>query len=964
MSGSTDLFSSPRAAKRRKVSASESVAMDEPSAFTPTASRPSSSQSDPTSFGFEETDDTQPEAVPVSAPVTNPPHHLFPSSQNGQDRAGATWPAQLIPVEIFNLIIEHLDRKDIKAMRLVNHEFDSKLADRFFRNVVVPFRPEFEALYGTLNTNLGAVVDQQKFGLVLKKKSEDKCTTEDGHNVPGEVGSGLRDDESLLSDGYRVFEQFGPSHIKKFALALELDEKDLACPPVKLNQQIIPAPWGLYRWPIMDYQRFSQLEGLEKMADETQHMKKAFQFLSKTVEIGISCDAGLGYLQGPDTNNLCRRLQPSVFQPTTYDGAEPESSLGSKEDKDRSLSLVVLKKMAINAGYDSTEWPRAVLRLLEDEGRAVEWVERISPSGKIVHERVPLVKVTDDTAREDIIQIIEDLVSDDDPQHPIEAAHPQVFGLNPIILTPAQAEMLLELEWAHRALMESFVIAVMDDKSSFQSLRKLTIARCPARHVPSLMDEKFWETMTCIEAFHLGVIPDWRRVNKDDRGVITQRRVSPVDSYGAVFQLLHEYVGEQKNIQHVSFEWICGGEFAVGKSQRDRYILPAPLLLDASHTVRVDHNFSKDDVLDLPFVKRLSLKNCWVSPHVFLNIFKNMSKKMLEYLELESVSLTGPPSWAATPGVHPGAQGARKPLHWPWPLCAGAEPGNWFQLRRAIAPNNNNNNNNPGANPAGGQPPAALPPTPQGGPPPPVNPWQVAPWQGAQWVFFQHQWVLGHHGTGGVALNHPVAPVQQVGQNTAEDRWRLFSWPHVLASLDMSPQAVQNHLDNTGADDRHYPHVELAERQFAAKFKGCLEDREGRGKLREIRLKSCGYALIDCLHIDNWKIIPDEPLPVRHDNDLIARLKELDCQMLTSDDPLLGKILNYIPDSEQRLLRTVFGLDFGWAGLYDDIVRQVALVDGNPNPGEGRFHGVVSSLTEAERQGMVSKGTHVRRTGA
>ncbi|ROW15491.1 hypothetical protein VPNG_02237 [Cytospora leucostoma] len=955
MSGSAHLSSSRRAAKRRKMSASGSVAMDEPFAFTPTASRPSSSQSDPTSLGFEEVNDTPPEAVPVSVPVTNPPQHLSSSSQSGQDRAGATWPAQLIPVEIFNLIIEHLDRRDIKAMRLVNHEFDSKIADRFFRYVVVPFRPEFEALYGTLNINSGVVVDKHKFGLLLKKKPENKFTPEDGHNDPGEARPGLREDESLLSDGYRVFEQFGPSHIKKFALALELDEKDLACPPVKLNQQIIPAPWGLYRWPIMDYQRFSQLEGLEKMADETQHMKKAFHFLSRAVEIGISCDAGLGYLQGPDSNHLCRRLQPSVFQPTTYDSAEPENPLRSEEDKDRSLSLVVLKKMAMNAGYDSTEWPRAVLRLLEDEGRAVEWVERISPSGKIVHERVPLVKVTDDTAKEDIIQFIEDLVSHDDTEHPIEAAHPRDFGLNPIILTPAQAEMLLELEWAHRALMESFVIAVMDNKSSFLSLRKLTIARCPARHVPSLMDEKFWETMTCIEFFHLGVIPDWRRVNKDDKGVISQRRVSPVDSYGAVFQLLHEYVGEQKNIQHVSFEWICGGEFALGKSQRDRYILPAPLLLDASHMVHVDHKFSKDDVLDLPFVRKLSLRNCWVSPHVFLNVFKNMSMKMLEYLELETVSLTGPPSWAATPNIQPGVQGARKPLHWPWPLCAGAEPGNWFQLRRAIAPNNNNN---PVANPAGGQPPAALPTVPQGGPPQPVN-----PWQGGQWVLFQQPWLLGQHGTGGVAINHPVAPVQQHGQNTAKDRWRLFSWPHVLASLDMSPQAVQNHLENAGVDDKHYPKVKLAERQFSAKFKGSLEDRDGRGRLREIRLKSCGYALIDCLHIDNWKIIPDEPLHVRHDNNLMARLKELDCQMLTSDDPMLGKILNYIPDSEQRLLRTVFGLEFGWAGLYDDIVRQVAIVDGNPAPGEGRFHGVVSSLTEAERQGTMSKGKQVRRTG-
>lgn len=922
-------------------SASGAVAAPQPSASTSTTSHSSSSQSNPAFSPFGDIDNVQPELAPVSTTCARQPYR-------------AIWPDQIVPVEIFNLIIQHLDRTDIQAMRLVNREFDSKLADRFFRHVVVPFRPEFEALYGTLNINMGVVIDQQKYGLVLKKKPEDIGTIEDGRSEPGQASPATRDEDSLLSDGYRVFEQFGPTHIKKFALALELDEKDLACPPVKLNQQIIPAPWGLYRWPILDYQRFSQLEGLEKMADETQHMKKAFQFLSKVSEMGISCDAGLGYLQGPDTNRLCRRLQPSVFRPAIYNSSEPEINLACEEDKDRSLSLVILKQMAMNAGYDSNEWPRAVLRLLEDEGRAVKWVERMSSSGNVSHERVPLCKVTDDTTKEDIIELIEELVNDDDPENTTNAAHARAFGLTPNNLTASQAEMLLELEWAHRALMESYVIAVMDNKDYFQSLRKLTIARCPGRHVPSLMKEDFWKTMTCIDTFHLGVIPDWREVTKDETGAISQRRVSPVNSYDTVFQLLHNFVGAQKHIKHVSFEWICGGEFAVGKSQRDRYILPAPVLADASEMARVQHDFGEDDVLNLPFVERLSLKNCWIAPNVFLNIFKHLSKEHLEYLELESVSLTGPPSWTAVPSIHPGAHG--KPLHWPWPLCVGAEPGNWFQLQRPNAANNNGP-----ANHGGGQLFGAFhhnPPHP-GGPHQPFNPWGAFP----AWAP-QHQFAFGHHGPGPVPLNHPIAPVQPHGQMTADARWRLFSWPHLLASLDMSPEAVRNHLENTDANDPHYHNVKLAEQRFSAKFKGILDDRDGTGRLKEIHFKSCGYALIDSPNIDNWKIIPGVPLPVQHNNDLLARLKELDSQMLTCGDGLLGKVLNYIPDSEQRLLRNVFGVDFGWEGLYDDIVKQVAVVDGNPAPGEGRFHGVVSHITEKEREKQKIKGKQVEKHSA
>lgn len=941
----------PRPAKRRKmsvspstsVSASDVAAAPETSASTSAASHSSSSQSNSAFPGFIEIDNVQ--QKPTTVTTTDPRQH------HADGKPHVTWPDQIVPVEIFNLIIQHLDRTDIKAMRLVNREFDSKLADRFFRRVVVPFRPEFEALYGTLNINMGVVIDQQKYGLVLKKKTEDIATSEGGRNDSGQASPSRKEDDSLLSDGYRVFEQFGPSHIKKFALALELDENDLACPPVKLNQQIIPAPWGLYRWPIMDYQRFSQLEGLEKMADETQHMKKAFQFLSKVAEIGISCDAGLGYLQGPDTNPLCCRPQPSVFQPTIYHAAEPEDGSACEEDKDRSLSLVILKQMAMNAGYDSNEWPRAVMRLLEDEGRAVKWVERVTSSGKVFHERVPLCKVTDTMSKEDIIQLIEELVSDDDPENTTNAAHARAFGLTPNNLTASQAEMLLELEWAHRALMESYVIAVMDNKVSLRSLRKLTIARCPARHVPSLMKENFWETMTCIDAFHLGVIPDWREVNKDETGAISQRRVSPVNSYDTVFQLLHRYVGEQENIKHVSFEWICGGEFAVGKSQRDRYILPAPVLADASEMARVQHDFGEDDVLNLPFIERLSLKNCWFSPHVFLNIFKHMSKERLEHVELESVSLTGPPSWTAVPSIHPGAHG--KSSHWPWPLCAGAEPGNWFQLQRP----NTANNNGP-ANQAGGHHPAAVPhnlPHP-GGPQQPFNPWGVIPALG-----LHHQFAFGHHGPGAVPLNHPMAPIQQNGQNSADARWRLFSWPHVLASLGMSPEGVEEYLKDTDVDGQHHRMLKAAEQRFAAKFSGVLEDRDGKGTLKDIHFKSCGYALIDTPNIDNWKIIPSEPLPVRHDNELLVRLKELDGQMLTCGDGLLGKVLNYIPDTEQRFLRNVFGVEFGWDGLYDEIVKEVAVVDGNPAPGEGRFHGVVSHVTDKERVRQKSKGKQVEK---
>lgn len=938
----------PRPAKRRKMSAS-------PPASSSASSILASEASDSTTL---ETINIGPDLLMSASAISNdgiaansPPGAVTSQPQNEMSRP--TWPLDAVPVEIFNLVIRYLNRKDVQAMRLVCREFDSKLADTFFRNVVVPFRPEFEALYGTLNVDLGFSPDQQKYGLVLKKRADDSPSLEDGDDSQARGSPTAKGDESLLSDGYRVFEQFGPTHIQKFALALELDEMDLACPPVKLNQEIVPAPWGLYRWPIMDYQRYAQLEGIEKLADETQHMKRAFRSLRAVIEIGLSCDAGLGYLQGPDTNSLCRRIKPSVFRPPIYGDIEADSEEKSDEDSDRSMGLIILKQMAMNAGYDSNEWPRAVLRLLEDEGRAVQWVEHISASGASSHKKMPLFEITKDTTKEDIIQLIESLVGEEDQDNVASAAHARVYGLCPNNLTPSQVEMLLELEWAHRALMDSYVIAVMDNKDSFQALSTLTIARCSGRHVPSLMKAEFWESMTCLRSFHLGVIPDWRRLHKDDTGGVSQSRISPIETYGSVFNLLHNFVGEQRNIKHVSFEWISGGEFAVGKSQRDRYIMPAPVLSDAANMVDLQHNFGEEEVINLPYVDKLSLKNCWFTPHVFLNVVRKMSREMLRDLELESVSLTGPPSKANEASIHPGPQG--KPSHWPWPLCAGGEPGSWFQLQRP-APNAVNNNMNNNIVPVPNPHVLNLPPHPLGAGGVPQH-LQVANGWGPVNGFGQNGAnIFAQHSSGAVAVNQASAPVQQGGQAPAISKWRLFSWPHILAGLDMSSEAVHAHLEGLDPDDNYYRKIKAQEQYFSRMFRGIHENGGEQDRLKTITLKSCGYTLIESSHISNWKIIPNEPLLVQHDNELPNQLKDLDTQMLICNDGLLGKILNYVPEPEQRILSSMFGLSFGWDDIYDDIVAQIAVADGNPDPGAGRFYGTVSSSAETDAISLKSKG--------
>ncbi|KAF3770654.1 hypothetical protein M406DRAFT_245012 [Cryphonectria parasitica EP155] len=815
-----------------------------------------------------------------------------------------TWPADHIPVEIFNSIIQFLPRKDVQSMRCVNHEFDSKLSETYFNIVVVPFRPEFEATYGLLNVN-------------------------------------PRHDKFVISGGHRVFQEFGHK-MRKFALALEVNERDLGSPPVKVNQEIIRAPWGLYRWPIMSYQRYSQLEGLEHLADETGYMKKAFQHLGNVTDIGISCDVGLGWLHGPDINPYMSPDGPSVFRPTTYGDGAPETRVSSTfiNDWEPSPSLKMLRQMALNAGYSVEEWPLVILRLLEDEGceGIIEWEDVEQPDGQIARTRLSRLAAGETTDTRVIIQHIEQAINLEDMARAGSTPETQPGQkLLPLDLTIAQAEMLLELEWAHRALMQSYRIAVMDNKDSFQNLRQLTIARCSGCHIATWCNSSFWETMTCIETLHLGVIADWREVHKQSSGHVVERRKSPLFTCGSVFKLLQDYVGEQPNIRHVSFEWICGGEYAMGKSQRDRYILPAPVVSRVEHMTSSQHVMEPHEVLHLPYVQRLSLKNCWFSPHVFLCFFKHMGMEALVHVNLNSVSLSGPVSTGPEVRIYPHTSaGEPKPTHWPWPLCAGAEPGTWFLLENPL-----DNTPNPawtwlpgaaghvpapgvgvgGGGGVGGVVPMQLaaPPQAAAAPPPQAG--------GAQ---------AAAHATG-IAVNSGIPPIlNEVVVYPL--RWRGWSWPHILARLGLAPTAIQL-LNRTVGGQEYLQVLDNLEKNLTANWSRIFRGREDKQSLQSMTFRSCGYVLIDIPSINNWQIIPDYPIHVKHTESLVGKLREYDLKMLTSDEDLLAKIMPHITEKEKYQMRAVFGFGFGWQRYFEDTVIQAAMADGNPNPGQGRFFG-------------------------
>ncbi|KAJ9142633.1 hypothetical protein NKR23_g7031 [Pleurostoma richardsiae] len=805
------------------------------------------------------------------------------------DEVCSGWPAYRIPLELFDNIARHLDRVDVENMRLVNREFEQKLSSNFFRNVVVTFRPVSlacltEAAYSNM-VGLPTNHEQSACNAALKTMVK----------------------ESFLSGGIRVLKDFGQRDIKKFALALELDDGTLAAPPLKLDQRIISTPMGLYRWPVNGHTQLQQPNQLETIAGETEFMEEALSHLKAINEIGISCDGGLGYMPGPSFNTLARPVAPAVFRSSRFSTCR--NSLTSQQDdhdlRSRSRAFRKLRQMAINAGFNRDNWHWAAIEVLENENK--NEICTITPEGiPLLTKKYTIIPVMSIKA---IHSIIEKLVEGEST-----GVNSSMLGLDITpcrilpVLMPGQIEMLVELAWAHRTLLDSFVTAVTANEDVFVNLKTLTIARIPGCHLPIFMNSAFWSALKSLERFSLGVIPDWRAIDDNERGKIVETRVSPGRTYNIVHDLL-DFVGHVENIKSLHFEWICGGEFALGIGQRDRYILPAPLVFGV-YTMVINLNYPTAVIL--PHVKRLSLKNCWISPSMFMNVFCGMTDKSLTHLELESVSLTGPISAQPEPSV---SAGMSMTQHWPWLLAAGARPGSYFLLRRPMRLQGNNlqGYNN-----------------------------LVASFNAVS--FLQNHNMLGNQWTTnplqnarvGIPLscnlpqppNIPRPPPPNAG-------WRPFSWPHVLSIL--KPSALEPYLAQASPEEQH---------AHSAVIKDTWHRPPSSGELRSITLKSCGYAIVDHVRVNNWALIPQHFVPVLHRDTMRRELTVSDTRSMSCNDMMLGKILNYIPSEERQVLGTIPGTSFGWEGVYEQIVTDMAVADGNLAPGDGRFN--VKIETEAE----------------
>lgn len=841
------------------------------------------------------------------------------------------WPAHQLPVEIFDEIISYLPRSTVKNMRMVNKEFEKKVSSTFFQVVVVPFRPE---IYGIApDPPLGG-------------------------SRPGREDEMPQGAIMLQDKGMRVFHGFG-GHIKKFAMSFEFEEEKLARPPTKDDQQAITSFWGIYPWPYTTYNRYAHLEGLEQTADETKTMASALRHITSAYELGLSIDGGLGFLSGPDINArvLERGHKPSVFGRAKY---VPEPSSLQAQPRftlPRHIALSAneqryqeCERMCLAAGYRGEELDFAVESILRNDHVCTEGANKgtgATASAASVLGPDPSMPVGQLHAS---LATVDAIYGEADEGVHVEGSPTgrRVHGnnrvkqvsildatmLNPRELTVAQREMLLEIEWAQRAFMQSYTIAIIDNAKGFHNIQTLTVARLPFRHLHMLRREDFWDALPSLSKLSLAIIPDWRDLTKEPTGWVQDVKLTPSAAVSGVHQLFFEQIAGRENITTIHFEWLCGGEYSPGVYSRNQNVLPAPIVSTASNMINRTQLFP---VLELPHVKHFSLKNCWSAPHILKRFLAGLRRDGVESITFDSVSLT-----ASLPeGIQPGPQTMVQvnPQH-----AFGPQLANWAALQQQppqpVAGNEPPHIVNPGqavfwpANPALVNNMLAQHPnlTPQqlaaAMLPPAMNAFVGAaannPFQGLPPAALPIQQL--QQNMPAVAPLNPVVAAPTIATNTANGApdWlqppRADSWAQIINGLTPG-QTIQNMRSKRGFDEEPHP-------------------SRPKYPLRRLGFTSCGYAHLP-LDFDQQEV--DSTAPPGPTAQFTKRASDMAAVMMKAEDCLLARVITYMNAREANALQNVFSLTVDW--LARDQERAELVLDCEADhtsfPGKGRFDGVV-----------------------
>ena len=459
-------------------------------------------------------------------------------------------------------------------------------------------------------------------------------------------------------------------------------------PPEKGRFETLQTFYGQYSWPIPHYSRYELCAGLEQVADDTRCMTKALSNLSNLIVLGLSVDSGLGWISGPDKSD-----RASIFK------SKPEV-FGSKylcpdaQTRDMMTTWQMLRANCKSMRGMDRDILRGLLQTIDRQAGDVTDllnILRTATGGHLngVIRRSATNRSANDSSDDDYYP---DSSSEDEESSDRELAIPLIFrgidiatvysrstnnqgahnananlnanvSINNLLqlqststgiqgmfadepLVPrnpnsAQREWLLETEWAQRAFVSSYCLAIMDNASTFQNVRTLTISRLSSRFLGIIQRQDMWEALPNLETLTLMVCPDWRDVVKQHDGFVGLPALWPSEACQKVFTFLETCVAEAKNIKNLKVGWIGGGEHATGIYARNKYIVPAPVIgmEDTIHVIPSARSMPAK-ILSFPYIENLTLVNCWFLPHTLKAFVSSMSQAKLKSLKLESVSLT------------------------------------------------------------------------------------------------------------------------------------------------------------------------------------------------------------------------------------------------------------------------------------------------------------------------------------
>jgi hypothetical protein len=584
-----------------------------------------------------------PPEVPLVAPKEQLSEKLSADAAFSDTQTGR--PIWKLPLELVEHIAGYMNRDDVKSLRLVSRELDHLASQVIFKTVVVPFNTE---IYGMLEP--AAAPD-----LKGKKRA--------GNEKPEYLWKNASGDDVYDGHGLDVFRGFG-KHITRYGMSFEVNEDMLACIPDKNIWEHKKSFWGTYDWPSVEYRRYDEVAGLEDIADETPRMKVAFSELSKVKELALSIDSGLGWMNGPDLSIRARILQkpPTVFGtlkdiPDRPAQAQRElweyiqacfkavesnityASLYRMEDSE-SLSESLKTGSLVPAEHQPSMLylaPRIIRESIPHNHTAIATPSTTSVGEPAVVQRVPQPPISSRSG----ILFASNLVRED--------RGCMIRSVVPTNLTHAQKEWLMETEWAQRAFLSSYMLSVIDNPVTFGLVHTLTISRLPDQYLPMLDRPDFWDALPTLRNVTLMVIPSWRTVNKDPSGMVTMPSVSPMAGIDSFCGVLLRHIVFRPNIKHLTIGWASGGEHAEGMLARNRMVMPAPLMpgLIPSDTdtpsikvVEQDKDRLRTSLLRFPHVERLTLRNCWITPHSIMAFVKIHDIYSLKHLVLDSVSIT------------------------------------------------------------------------------------------------------------------------------------------------------------------------------------------------------------------------------------------------------------------------------------------------------------------------------------